>query len=170
MTPQARSRKFLTDRGWLVGSVERRKRFPDKKSHKCPACGNQPMIEISDDLWNVFDLVAIHPSPNVSGPLFVQTTSRSNHAQRRNKILSSMESKLVLLSKARILIQSWGQSKDGRWQPNDEWITLEMYKQAPHYPNTVAGLVELRRREKNPDLPLGVEIDYSPILDCDTPF
>ena len=32
----------------------------------------------------------------------------------------------------------------------DEWITLEMYEQAPHYPNTVAELVEIKRRAKQP--------------------
>lgn len=151
VTPQQRTRDNLTSRGYLVGTVEKKKKFPDRKKHECRACGHRPMIEISSDLWEVFDIVAVHPVNH--HVVFVQTTSRSNHSTRRNKILASMEAKLVL-SSAHILIQSWRQA-DGpgsRWQNFDEWITLEMYKQAPHYPNTVAELVEIRRKEKKSDL------------------
>lgn len=160
-TPQQRTRDNLTARGYLVGSVERRKKFPDRKKSPCRACGHQAMIEISSDLWEVFDIVAIHPDlehPHVA--IFVQTTSRNNHSTRRNKILASMEAKLVLLSGARILIQSWRQADGPRskWQALDEWITLDMYAQAPHYPNTVAELVEIRRKEKKPDLPPGTTL------------
>lgn len=154
MTPQARSRANLTERGYLVGTVESKKRFPDKKKHSCKACGNQPMIEISSDLWNVFDMVIVSPGSFLTA--FVQVTSRNNHATRRNKILASMEAKLVLLSGARILIQSWEQKEErGRWEVKDEWITLEHFRTALHYPNTVAELVEIRRKEKKPDLPEG---------------
>src|SRR6059036_1016710 len=112
---QQKTMDRLRDQGYLVGSVERRKKFPDRKKHPCKACGNQPMIEISADLWEIFDLVAVkpqfcdYPVGDVPDLLFVQTTSRANHSTRRNKILGSMEAKLVLLSGARILIQSWKQ-------------------------------------------------------------
>lgn len=172
VTPQQRTRNNLAARGYLVGSVERRKKFPDRKKSACKACGHQPMIEISSDLWEVFDLVAVLPGGDARTHLpcvvFVQTTSRNNHSTRRNKILASMESKLVLLSGARILIQSWRQVE--KWQSYDEWITLDMYKQAPHYPNTVAELLEIRRREKAPDLPAGTTLFHSPILDSEIPF
>jgi len=156
MTPQQRTRDNLTTRGYLCGTVEGKKRFPDRKKHACKACGHVPMIEISVDLFNVFDLVAIRPEHQAS-VTFVQTTTRANHSTRRNKILASMEAKLVLLSGARILIQSWRQEGGGgsRWHCLDEWITPDQFKQAVSYPNTVAELVEIRRKEKKPDLPAG---------------
>lgn len=177
-TPQQMTRDNLTARGYLVGSVERRKQFPDCKKHQCGVCGHNPMVSVSEDLWNVFDIVALRPMPPlgqyrpsdpiktsslVESVIFVQTTSRTNHAARRNKILASMEAKLVLLSGARILIQSWRQIDGARskWQAHDEWITLDQYKQAPHYPNTVAELVEIKRRAKKPDLPPGSTLPLS---------
>lgn len=167
ITPQQRTRDNLTARGYLVGSVERRKKFPDRKKRPCGVCGHIPMIEISSDLWNVFDIVGVKPGQLQPNPfykvseypevIFVQTTSRNNHSTRRNKILASMEAKLVLLSGARILLQSWRQEAGARsrWQNYDEWITLDMYQQAPHYPNTVAELAEIRRKEKKQALPPG---------------
>jgi hypothetical protein len=136
------------------------------------------MIEISSDLWEVFDIVAVRPQfshgrkqpttrhdwPDI---LFVQTTSRTNHSTRRNKILASMEAKLVLLSGARILIQSWRQEggAGSRWQAFDEWITLDMYASAHHYPNTVAELVEIKRKAKMDDFPPGAEIKFEGVKD-----
>jgi hypothetical protein len=178
-TPQQRTTDNLTARGYLCGSTERRKSFPDRKKHQCQACGHVPLINISVDLWNVFDIVAVYPGKvtdwrhgDVLSPIiFVQTTSRNNHSTRRNKILASMEAKLVLLSGARILIQSWRQEKDSRrWVAFDEWITLEQYKQAPHYPSTVAELVEIKRKAKQPDLPPGTEIPFEILKDEDIPF
>lgn len=171
-TPQQRTRENLTARGFLVGTVEKKKKFPDRKKSPCKACGHQPMIEISSDLWEVFDIVAIHPG--MIGPVtmivFVQTTSRTNHSTRRNKILASMEAKLVLMSGARILIQSWRQENgSNRWQFFDEWITPDQYKQAPHYPNTVAELVEIRRKEKKSDLPPGTTLPLAVDFD-EIPF
>jgi hypothetical protein len=168
-TPQQMTRNNLTARGYLVGSVERRKKFPDRKKGPCRVCGNQPMIEISSDLWEIFDIVAVRPNSSAvdltAGNyclVFVQTTDRTSHAKRRNKILGSMEAKLVLLSGARILLQSWDQAREdgrrvvgGRWECKDEWITLKDFESAHFYPNTVAELVELRRKQNKPDLPEG---------------
>src|SRR6266481_5457037 len=157
-SPQQRTRENLTERGYLVGSVERRKKFPDRKKSPCRGCGHIPMIEISSDLWEIFDIVAVFPTAAnepFHSVVFVQTTSRANHSTRRNKILGSMEAKLVLLSGARILLQSWGQNEKGRWEVQDEWITLKEFESAHHYPDTVAGLMEIRRKEKKPDLPKG---------------
>ena len=185
-TPQQRTMDNLTARGYLCGSTERRKSFPDRKKHQCKACGHVPLINILVDLWNVFDIVGLQPSkmwvddqfghgggdiPAVD-IIFVQTTSRNNHSTRRNKILASMEAKLVLLSGARILVQSWRQvaGSGTKWQAFDEWITLDMYAQAPHYPNTVAELVEIRRKEKKQDLPPGTTLKFAGFEDSDVPF
>ena len=163
MTPQLRTRQRLTEMGYLVATVETKKRFPDKKKHQCKACGHLPMIEVSVDLWNVFDIIAVKPGESEflqtrhNPVVFVQTTTRANHSTRRNKILASMEAKLVLLSGASILIQSWRQEggEGSRWQCFDEWITLDMYDSAPHYPNTVAELMEIKRKARKPSLPKG---------------
>ncbi len=166
ITPQLRSRANLTERGYLVGTVEKKKKFPDRKKQPCHACGHIPMIEISSDLWEVFDMIALWPRERVdySTPndrILVQVTSRSNHATRRNKILASMEAKLCLMSGMSILIQSWGQkSKGGRWEFVDEWVELKDFKQAVSYPNTVAELVEIRRKAKKDDLPPGSTLDF----------
>ncbi len=176
MTPQQMTRNNLTARGYLVGTVERRKKFPDRKKHACHACGNIPMIEISSDLWEIFDLVAVFPIAikglRVNPCIFVQTTSRANHSTRRNKILGSMEAKLVLLSGAQILLQSWDQAKKngrrvvgGRWECQDEWITLKEFESAHHYPNTVAELMEIKRKANKPDLPPGSTLDLGVVAD-----
>lgn len=122
------------------------------------------MIEISSDLWEVFDMIALRPqcfSADISDRVLVQVTSRNNHSTRRNKILASMEAKLCLLSGMSILIQSWRQdNKSKRWQAFDEWIALDQFKQAVAYPNTVAELVEISRKEKKPDLPPGASLNF----------
>lgn len=149
MTPQARTREYLTEQGYLVGTVEKKKKFPDRKKGKCKECGHQPFIEISSDLFEVFDLIAIHPQRQIT--MLVQTTSANNHATRRNKILASMEAKLVLLGGVKILLQSWGQVQTGkgmRWRPRDEEIALQDFRQAFAYPDTVAGLIEIRQKER----------------------
>jgi hypothetical protein len=177
ISPQQRTRQNLTARGYLVGTVEKKKKFPDRKKSPCEECGHQPMIEISSDLWEIFDVVAAFPGGvtdlkgnRLGSVIFIQTTTRSHHADRRNKILASMEAKLILLSGARILIQTWRQDERNRWQAFDEWITLDQYAQAPHYPNTVAELMEIRRKEKRPDLPPGSTLPYRPITDAEIPF
>lgn len=175
MTPQQRTRDNLTARGYLVGSVERRKKFPDRKKGPCRACGHQPMVEISSDLWEIFDIVALRPHgigpAYAEAPVFVQTTSRANHSTRRNKILGSMEAKLVLLSGARILLQSWNQkAAGGRWECHDEWIGLDQFESAHHYPNTVAELVEIKRKAKQPDLPPGSTLPLAILKDEEMPF
>jgi hypothetical protein len=173
MTPQLRSRLNLTGRGYLVSTVESKKRFPDKKKQPCPVCQHKPMIEISVDLWNCFDLIALKPGtidedyeiltvPRMSW-LFVQVTTQDHHADRKNKILGSMEAKLVLLSGAKILLQSW-KKVDNRFQLREEWITLRDFESAHFYPNTVAELMEIRRKEKLDDLPPGSTLPLSPDL------
>ena len=172
-SPQQMTRNNLTARGYLVGSVERRKKFPDRKKHPCKACGNIPMIEISSDLFEIFDIVALHPldPAGYTQIVFVQTTSRANHSTRRNKILGSMEAKLVLLSGARILLQSWSQkSKGGHWECHDEWIELKQFESAHFYPNTVAELMELKRKANKPDLPPGSTLPLAIVADEEMPF
>lgn len=168
MTPQVRSRTLLTERGYLVATVEGKKKFPAKDKRPCPVCHHQQLIEISVDLWNVFDLVAEHPV--LRERMYVQVTSQANHASRRNKILGSFEVKLVLLAGARVLIQSWKKNTSNRFEVREEEITLKDFASAHHYPNTVAELVEIKRKEKQPDLPPGSTLPLTVIKDEEMPF
>ena len=168
---QRRTEALLQKRGYLTGSVERRKRFPARGKPACKACGAMPMIDISHDLWTVFDLVAVRPiifgvlsNPTVC---FVQVTSASNHADRRNKIIASNEAKLCLLAGASILIQSW-RKKDNRWQAQDEWISLDQFVFG--LADTAEQFYEDEKRRKMPDLPPGVTLPLSPYLKEETPF
>jgi len=166
---QRRSEALLRQRGYLTGSVERRKRFPAHGKPPCRACGHVPMVDIASDLWNVFDLIAIKPAAikDVLSTVFVQVTSSTNHATRRNKIVASSEARLCLLSGARILIQSW-RKKENRWQFQDEWISLDQFVDG--LPNTAEQFYESERKRKQPDLPPGSTLPLSPLADEDIPF
>lgn len=155
MTPQVRSRMNLTERGYLVATIEGLKRFPDKKKSQCRTCGHTPLIEIKVDLWNCFDLVAEHPQKQER--VYVQVTGDSggNHAARRNRILGAFEAKLVLMAGAKILIQSWKKNDSNRFVVREEWIVLKDFESAHFYPNTVAELMEIKRKAKKDDLPPG---------------
>jgi hypothetical protein len=146
---QRRSEALLRERGYLTASVERRKRFPQKGARPCKACGAVKMVDISADLWNYADLIALrHCNTRQNNPLdfvFVQVTSAANHAARRNKIIASSEARLCLLSGARILIQSW-KKKDNRWAASDEWISLDQFVFG--LPATVEQFYEDERRKK----------------------
>lgn len=178
---QRRSEALLRQRGYLTGSVERRKRFPAHGKPPCKTCGAKPMIDIASDLWNVFDLIAVRPVVPLAtslclpmGTVFVQVTSSAHHATRRNKILASAEARLCLLSGARILIQSW-RKKENRWQSADEWISLDQF--VVGLPDTVeqfyvdqARLNLLDRKKKLPDLPPGSTLAFDPDCAKDLPF
>jgi hypothetical protein len=174
---QHRSEELLKRRGFLTASVERRKTFPAKGKQHCKACGQVPLVNISVDLWNVFDLICLKiPSAfKVSDIVFVQVTGSSNHATRRNKIIASSEAKLCLLSGARILIQSWKKVQH-RYQVHDEWISLDQF--AVGLPDTVeqfyidqARLNLLDRKKHLPVLPPGTTLPLAEGLkDDEIPF
>lgn len=169
MMPQERTRNNLTARGYLVGTVERSKQFPDRNRGECPACHHQPMLKKSVDLYNFADVIAIHPQKQET--ILVQTTDHTHHANRRNKLLGSFEVKLCLLAGIRVLLQSWRKDeKMNRWKLNEEWLSLSDFESAHFYPNTVAELLEIRRKEKLPDLPVGSALAFDPDCAKDLPF
>ena len=159
---QLRSEKYLQSRGYLTGSVERRKRFPDPKARKCQACGSVRMLDIASDLWGVFDFVAMK-----HGTVYVQVTDRTSHSKRRSKILASPQARLCLAAGALILMQSW-RKVENRWQPLDEWITLDMFPKG--MPNTAEEFYEEERRKKLPALPPGSTLLPDPDCAKDLPF
>lgn len=162
---QQRTMEYFRERGYVVGSVERRKRFPARGKPRCKACGSVPMVDIAHDLWNVFDVVAC--CPNLDEIVLIQSTSSANHATRRTKILTSAEAKFWLMSGGRICLQSWAK-KSNRWQAKDEWISLDQFPRS--LPETVEGFYEEQRKAKLPDLPPGTEMFHAPIRDADIPF
>jgi len=133
-----RTLELLRSKGYLCETVEKWKRFPDYKKGKCRSCGNTPLIGVRVDLFGFADIIALRQERAVSVRIpggtfqtsseivFVQVTSASNHASRRNKILASPEAKLCILAGCSILIQSW-RKKDNRWMPMDEWITVDQF-------------------------------------------
>jgi hypothetical protein len=142
---QQRTMQEFRERGYIVGSVERRKRFPARGKPRCRACGAVPMVDISSDLWNCFDLIACAPMSNI---FLIQVTSASNHAARRNKILASPEAKFFVMSQSgTICIQSW-QKKNNRWQSRDEFITLDQFPRS--LPETVEQFYDEQRIKKLP--------------------
>lgn len=60
----------------------------------------------------------------------------------------------MLLAGAKIEIHSWAKDEGlNRWTVRREKITLKDYRQAFAYPDTVAQLLEIRRKAKKPDFP-----------------
>lgn len=172
-TLQRRSEQLFRSKGYLTASVEKRKRFPDPKSRKCQACGSVRMLDLAQDLWNVFDLIAIQLGNEcdcgyfIPDMVFIQVTSVGNHATRRKKILSSAEARLCLLAGCRILIQSW-RKEANRWQPRDEWITRDQFIEG--LPNTAEEFYEAQRKSKLDNLPAGSTLTFDPDCAKDLPF
>lgn len=165
---QQRTMEAFRERGYIVGSVERRKRFPARGKARCKACGAVPMVDIAHDLFNVFDLIAFKPtSGNFVSKIFIQTTSAANHATRRTKILTSPEAKFWLMAGGAICIQSWAK-KNNRWQARDEWLSLDQFPRS--LPATVFDFYEDQRRSKLPALPPGSTLLSEGIKDAEIPF
>jgi hypothetical protein len=135
------------------------------------------MVDIASDLWNVFDLIALKPfgigtavqsildTPNM---IFVQVTSSSNHAARRNKIIASSEAKLCVLAGARVLVQSWKKVQH-RYQSHDEFITLDQFVYG--LPETIEQYQEDQVRQKLLARgEVGVPLKRAPIKDSELPF
>ena len=166
---QRRSMERWREQGYLVDSVERRKRFPAKGKRKCSACGHVPMVDISVDLWNVFDVLAIEPARDARAcnVMFIQVTDYSDRSKRREKILTSGAAKLCAVAGARILLESW-KKRDNRWVPTEEWITLDQFP--IELPTTAEAFYEMERKRKLPEFPPGTAIFHQPIKDSEIPF
>ena len=78
------------------------------------------------DLFNFIDLLAM--KSGTIGLLAVQTTTGSNHAARREKILSLPAARLWVETGNRIWVLSWskkgGRGKVKKWEPRIEEIAL----------------------------------------------
>lgn len=166
---QQRTMENFRERGYIVGSVERRKRFPARGKQRCKACGAVPMVDIAHDLFNVFDLIAFKPPTEeyFDAIVLVQSTSSANHGARRTKILTSPEAKFWLESGGMICLQSWSKVKN-RWQARDEWIKQDMFPRS--LPATIPDFYEDQRRSKLPDVPPGSTLLREGIKDEEISF
>ncbi len=130
VTPTARTKQWLQKQGWLVGITEKW----------------NPHAKIRQDLFGFADLVAIPVELNFADkftssynyetgkklPVFIQVTSGSNHAARRDKLLENENVRKVLSCYALVAIISWSKkgARDKRkiWTPRVEWLELDMVK------------------------------------------
>ena len=123
-SPTARTLAECKRRGWTAGVVERHSPFPRPFGKK-------------HDLFGVIDLIVIVPPVrrrrSRGSILAIQaTSSASNHAHRRAKILAEPRSRMWLESGGRLELWSW--SKRGgrhvvrkRWTLRVEAFTLDMF-------------------------------------------
>jgi hypothetical protein len=115
-SPTQRTKKFLVDAGFKVAITERWNQW----------------AKVRQDLFGFIDLVAIHR--DTSGVLGVQTTSGTNHAARRTKILESAEAHLWVECGNRIWLVSWAirgaAGKRKKYEPRIESITVGMFSEA----------------------------------------
>lgn len=103
-SPTQLTKRLLTGRGFIVAVVERW----------------NPYARCRQDLFGFADLVAI----GNGRILMVQTTSGTNHASRRRKILESPDALLASQSGGEVWVISWRKVK-GRWQSREERIFSE---------------------------------------------
>ena len=123
MTPQQRSREWLTKAGYLVGTVEQWTRFPSK----VPPFKT---VQIRKDLFGFADVIAVRP-----GAVFLlQVTSGANASARVEKLLNDREVAPNVLkclqAGIRIAVHSWAkQGARGErklWKIRVQEITAEM--------------------------------------------
>jgi hypothetical protein len=103
-SPTQRSLKWLRDQGYAVAVVEQNKRVPDPKSP-----GGWKMWKA--DLWNAFDLIAVHQDK--SATLYIQVTSGmgSHRTERQAKIEQSIATKAILAAGNTIHLHIWRKLK-----------------------------------------------------------
>ena len=108
-SPTQRSLKLLRERGWLCEVVERW----------------NPHAKVRKDLFNVIDIVALS-SETIIG---VQTTTVSNMAARRAKILAEPAVKRWLRAGGQISLHGWVKAgprgKPKTWQVREEFFAYD---------------------------------------------
>lgn len=109
-SPTQRSLKLLRAHGWTVAIVERWNAY----------------AKIRQDLFGFADLIAF----NIGAPVtLVQTTSASNAAARRAKILENVNAQKWLRCGGNIVLHKWalrgGAGCRKLWSCNAELITLD---------------------------------------------
>ncbi len=111
-SPSAMTKRHYEEKGYLIGRVE----------------SYNPRSRRTNDLFGFADHVVIL----WDGVLFVQSTTGSNHAARRKKILASPEAQKIIEIGHKVVIVSWSKKPSPetghlKWTPRIESITPEMF-------------------------------------------
>ena len=93
LSPTQRSLKLLRNRGWTACVVEKYNNF----------------AHVRQDAFGFGDILASHP--HLKRIVLIQTTSISNLASRRKKILKSVEAGAWLMAGGMIVIHGWKGNK-----------------------------------------------------------
>lgn len=102
VTPTSRSLDWLRKQGYVAGVVEHWLTFPETKNGKPTG----KTIRVRKDLFNVFDIVAVHPG--IHGTLFVQTTDDTSVSKRLLKVLAQPEITKIIKAGNGVQIHGWG--------------------------------------------------------------
>lgn len=103
MTPTQRTLKLFRDRGYTCAVTERW----------------NPFAKIRQDLFTFIDVLALGNGQMIG----IQTTSASNHAKRREKILATPEARDWIAAGGEVLIVSWKKPKGKRsWEAREEYL------------------------------------------------
>lgn len=152
-SPTGRTRQWLRKQGYLVGSTETYNAF---SGHRHDLFGFCDLMAIPDRVLRGNEFSQGMPRP-LYYPIFIQVTSGSNHAARRNKMVESHAVETVLRCTAQVCIISWSEKKErGRqkWFPRVEWIKPSMMDCPP-----VTDGEEKRTDEEKVTVPKPVEED-----------
>jgi hypothetical protein len=116
------------------------------------------MVDIAVDLWNVFDIIAVHPA--LKHVALIQTTTQDHHADRKTKIIGSAEAKFCVLAGISVVLMTWAK-RQGRWQLREEELHLE------DFPALTPPTIE---QKKKPDFPPGHTLPLELLKDEEIPF
>ena len=106
LTPSTQlSMREMRKRGYLVGKTEYWNSFTHHRV----------------DLWGILDFLCLRSGEIVG----LQTTSYTNIAGHRQKILQSITVIPILQSGMRLLLQGWKKGKTGRWELKEEEYVLD---------------------------------------------
>ena len=112
MTPTQRSKAYLEKAGYSVAIVE----------HWNSWC------KIRQDLWGFADLLAFRPGVPM---MLVQTTTASNLAARRTKLLHNQYAKRWVQAGGEVVLHAWARrgarGEKKTWTPEPEWLTEDQF-------------------------------------------
>lgn len=104
-SPTQRSLEYLRAQGFLVAVVE-------KYNHHA---------KVTQDLFGVIDILAIQKNETIA----VQTTSGSNLASRRKKMLSHENLPLIQAAGWQVKLHGWRKNAKAKWVLREELLTLD---------------------------------------------
>lgn len=108
-SPTQRSIEYLRAKGFLVAVVE-------KYNHHA---------KVTQDLFGVIDILAIRKNETLA----IQTTSASNLASRRKKLLSHENLPLIQAAGWQVKLHGWRKNIKSKWVLREELLTADSAEQ-----------------------------------------